>query len=88
MPEVNYLDVDGIMLATVNPPESMYLYERTKRLSDLVLSLVALVLLSPVFALVALAVRLDSAGPVLFKQRRVGKNGRLFEIYKFRTMAR
>ena len=54
---VNYLDVDGIMLATVNPPESMYLYERTKRLSDLVLSLGALVLLSPIFALIALATR-------------------------------
>ena len=83
---VNYLDVDGIMLATVNPPESMYLYERTKRLLDLVLSLAAIVLLFPIFALIALAVRLDSEGPVFFKQQRVGKNGRLFEIYKFRTM--
>ncbi len=83
---VNYLDVDGIMLATVNPPESMYLYERTKRLMDVFLSVAALVLLFPVFALTALAVRLDSEGPVFFKQRRVGKNGRIFEIYKFRTM--
>jgi exopolysaccharide biosynthesis polyprenyl glycosylphosphotransferase len=83
---VNYVDVDGIMLATVNPPESMHLYERTKRLLDLVLSVAALVVLFPIFALIALAVRLDSAGPVLFKQRRVGKNGRVFEIYKFRSM--
>ena len=83
---VNYLDVDGIMLATVNPPESMYLYERTKRLSDLVLSLGALVLLSPIFALIALAVRFDAEGPVFFRQQRVGKDGRLFEMYKFRTM--
>ena len=74
------------MLATVNPPESMHLYERTKRLLDLVLSVAALVVLFPIFALIALAVRLDSAGPVLFKQRRVGKNGRVFEIYKFRSM--
>ena len=83
---VNYLDVDGIMLATVNPPESMYLYERTKRLLDLAMSLAALILLSPIFALIALAVRLDSKGPIFFKQQRVGKGGRLFEIYKFRTM--
>jgi exopolysaccharide biosynthesis polyprenyl glycosylphosphotransferase len=83
---VNYVDVDGIMLATVNPPESMYLYERTKRLSDVILSVATLALLFPVFALVALAVRLDSEGPIFFKQQRVGKNGRIFEIYKFRTM--
>ena len=83
---VSYLDVDGIMLATVNPPERMHLYERTKRTLDLVLSVTTLVLFSPVFALIALAVRLDSAGPIFFKQRRVGKNGRIFEIYKFRSM--
>jgi exopolysaccharide biosynthesis polyprenyl glycosylphosphotransferase len=83
---VNYVDVDGIMLATVDPPERMYLYERTKRLLDIVFSIANLVLLFPVFALIALLVRLDSAGPVLFKQQRIGKHGRKFEIYKFRTM--
>ena len=83
---VSYVDVDGIMLATVDPPESMYLYERTKRLLDIGFCVANLVLLFPVFALIALLIRLDSAGPVLFKQQRVGKNGRKFEIYKFRTM--
>ena len=83
---VSYVDVDGIMLATVTPPEKMYLYERMKRLSDVVLSMATLILLFPVFALVALAVRLDSQGPIFFKQQRVGKNGRIFEIFKFRTM--
>jgi exopolysaccharide biosynthesis polyprenyl glycosylphosphotransferase len=83
---VNYVDIDGIMLATVSPPETMHLYEMAKRTLDLLVSATALVFLSPLFALLALAVRLDSEGPIIFKQQRVGKNGRLFEIYKFRTM--
>lgn len=83
---VNYVDIDGIMLATISPPESMHLYELAKRTLDILASTTALVLLSPLFALLALAVRLDSKGPIIFKQQRVGKNGRLFEIYKFRTM--
>ena len=83
---VDYLDIDGIMLARVNPPQRMYLYERTKRLVDLLLSAVGLVVLSPILALLAFAIRMDSEGPIIFKQQRVGKGGRLFEIYKFRTM--
>jgi exopolysaccharide biosynthesis polyprenyl glycosylphosphotransferase len=83
---VDYADVDGIMLATVGAPKSMYFYERAKRILDILLSAVTLVLLGPPLALVALAVRLDSKGPIIFKQLRVGKNGRLFEILKFRTM--
>jgi len=58
----------------------------TKRIIDVVLSAVALVLLSPVFALIALAVRIDSRGPVLFRQERVGRYGRSFVMLKFRTM--
>jgi lipopolysaccharide/colanic/teichoic acid biosynthesis glycosyltransferase len=57
-----------------------------KRVIDIVLSAVALVMLSPIFALVALAVRLDSRGPVLFRQARIGKNDRSFVMLKFRTM--
>ncbi|BCQ63747.1 hypothetical protein PBOI14_54970 [Pseudomonas sp. Boi14] len=57
-----------------------------KRLEDMVLSSIALVLLSPVMLLVALAIKLDSSGPVLFKQKRYGYNNRLIEVYKFRSM--
>jgi len=57
-----------------------------KRLFDLVLSLVLLVLLGPWLLLVAVMIRLDSPGPALFRQQRVGENGRLFTMYKFRTM--
>ncbi|MGY3750911.1 sugar transferase [Vagococcus acidifermentans] len=57
-----------------------------KRIIDFMLSLSGLVILSPVFLAIALAIKLDSPGPVIFKQRRVGKDKQLFDIYKFRTM--
>lgn len=57
-----------------------------KRLFDLLGATVALVLLAPLLLLVALAVRLDSPGPVFFRQERVGRDGVLFRIHKFRTM--
>ena len=57
-----------------------------KRLIDLSLSAVILVAVLPLMALVAIAIRLDSPGPVIFRQQRVGENGRLFTMYKFRTM--
>ncbi|NDD62695.1 MAG: sugar transferase [Acidobacteria bacterium] len=57
-----------------------------KRVLDILISAVLLVLLSPVFLVVALAVRASSPGPVIFRQTRVGLNGRLFELLKFRSM--
>lgn len=57
-----------------------------KRLIDIVLSLVGIVLLTPLLLLIALLIKLDSPGPVLFKQKRFGKSKRMFSILKFRTM--
>jgi lipopolysaccharide/colanic/teichoic acid biosynthesis glycosyltransferase len=57
-----------------------------KRLFDLVAAAAGLVVLAPVLVLVAVLVRLDSAGPALFIQERLGKNGKVFRAYKFRTM--
>ncbi|MDZ7267379.1 MAG: sugar transferase [candidate division KSB1 bacterium] len=57
-----------------------------KRVLDVVLALVLILLLSPVFVLIALAIKLTSRGPVLFKQTRCGMNGRTFTLYKFRSM--
>ncbi len=58
----------------------------TKRLLDILLSAAGLLLLSPLLLLIAVAVRVDSAGPVLFRQSRVGRGGEPFEILKFRSM--
>ena len=57
-----------------------------KRLLDILISAVSLIVLSPLFVLVAIAIKLDSKGPVIFKQKRYGKDKVLFDIYKFRTM--
>jgi lipopolysaccharide/colanic/teichoic acid biosynthesis glycosyltransferase len=57
-----------------------------KRLFDVFFASVGLVALSPVLALCAVAVRLSSPGPILFRQQRVGRHGQIFEILKFRTM--
>ena len=58
----------------------------SKRCFDLLLSSVGLLVLSPVMLLIALLVKLDSPGPVMFRQERVGRFGRTFRIHKFRTM--
>ena len=62
------------------------MYQYFKRLIDMVLSLGAIIVLSPVLAVIAVLIKLDSKGPVLFKQKRVGKDKTHFEILKFRTM--
>ena len=63
------------------------MYQRFwKRLLDLLLSALAILVLSPLLLAIALWVRLDSRGPVLFRQKRVGKRKTYFSIYKFRTM--
>ena len=62
------------------------LYSITKRLIDIVGSLCGIILLSPLFLIVAILIKLDSKGPVIFKQTRIGKDSKPFNIYKFRSM--
>lgn len=57
-----------------------------KRMIDIFFSFFAIICLSPVLLITAIAVKIDSPGPVIFKQERLGKNGRVFKIYKFRSM--
>ena len=57
-----------------------------KRLMDIGLSIMGIIILSPIYLILIIAIKLDSKGPALFKQIRVGKDGSLFTIYKFRTM--
>lgn len=62
------------------------MYLRIKRLIDIFLALIGMIILSPVFIILIIAIKLDSKGPVLFKQKRVGINKTHFNILKFRTM--
>lgn len=57
-----------------------------KRVFDILLSFSSVVVLSPLFLFVAMAIKIDSPGPVIFRQKRIGRHGREFYIYKFRTM--
>jgi len=79
-------EVEGRPVITLfpGPPDSLALLG--KRLLDLTASLAACTLLFPVLLVVAIAIKLDSRGPILFAQERIGLGGRRFRLYKFRTM--
>lgn len=62
------------------------IYKIFKRIMDFLLSLIGLIVLLPIFIILIIAIKIDSKGPILFKQKRVGKKEKLFTIYKFRTM--
>jgi O-antigen biosynthesis protein WbqP len=64
-----------------------YFYRFVKRAFDIVASLIMMLLLLPVFAIIAIAIKCDSEGPVIFKQLRIGKNGKPFRCLKFRSMS-
>ncbi len=61
-------------------------YKFIKRFLDIMLALVGMIVLSPVFLIIALAIKLESKGPVFFKHTRIGKDGKIIKIYKFRSM--
>ncbi|MGO4943069.1 sugar transferase [Ruoffia tabacinasalis] len=62
------------------------MYIIIKRIIDFILSLIAIIILSPIFLVLAIWIKIDSPGPVFFKQKRIGKNRTFFQMYKFRTM--
>jgi Undecaprenyl-phosphate glucose phosphotransferase len=81
------IDLGGIHMLDLQPTlaeTGSYLFQ--KRAFDLVLSLLILLIASPIFLLIALAVKVSSRGPVFFSQERIGLNGRVFRMLKFRTM--
>ena len=78
--------VAGIPLVTLREPEITGFRYMQKRALDLVVSLVGLLVTSPLWVLIGLAIRLDSPGPILFRQTRIGRNGQSFRVFKFRSM--
>jgi len=83
---ISLSQVQGIPLLTMEPVAQDPQQLLAKRVFDLTLTVLALPLLIPIFLVVALAIKLDSAGPVFFVQKRVGLRKRLFPMFKFRSM--
>ncbi len=79
-------DFGGMPLINLRDPALSSSQRLVKRIFDLVIGSLSLVVALPVMALIAVAIRLDSPGPILFKQERIGENGRPFTMYKFRSM--
>ena len=91
------MNIDIVNQESVNNQTSLKLRERqsikhnqpylyVKRGMDIILASIALVLLSPVFLIISIAIKLESKGPVFFGHTRIGKNGKHIKIYKFRSM--
>jgi exopolysaccharide biosynthesis polyprenyl glycosylphosphotransferase len=86
MGQVRTLPVYGIPLIEIST-QIMKPWERIiKRIIDLIFSLLVLILGIPLWILIAIIIKLESKGPVLYKQERVGRNGKIFKMYKFRSM--
>jgi exopolysaccharide biosynthesis polyprenyl glycosylphosphotransferase len=85
-PRIHFRPVEGLPLMHVELPNYDGGKHVLKRLLDVTLASLALLVLIPVFLVVAAAIRRDSAGPVLFRQERVGRNGATFRMLKFRSM--
>jgi len=79
-------DLHGFPLLTFESTPDKLWHLWVKRLFDIVFSFIALIILAPIFAIVAIMIKATSKGPVFFKQERGGLNGRKFMLYKFRTM--
>jgi len=85
-PRIHFRPVDGLPLIHVEIPQFDGAKHVAKRAMDITLAGLALLVLAPVFAVIAVLIRLDSEGTALFAQERVGRDGRVFRIYKFRSM--
>ncbi len=81
-----YVDIDGLLIASMDLSKPKRLYEVTKRAGDFILALLLMVFTLPLWGVLAALICLDSKGPALFSQLRVGRQNRVFKLYKFRTM--
>lgn len=86
-PRLTSQEVAGLDLVHVKPPHFTGWELYAKRAFDVVFSALVLVLLSPVFLAIAIAIHRDNPGPIIFRQQRIGLNGRPFTIHKFRSMS-
>jgi len=76
----------GLRLLSLKSTRTAWLYNKVKHACDALISLILLIVLLPLFAIIAVAIKMDSNGPVFYKPQVVGKNSLLFKMFKFRTM--
>jgi exopolysaccharide biosynthesis polyprenyl glycosylphosphotransferase len=86
-PSAVFDDIEGLPVLSTGAPGLSRSSRVLKRTLDVVGSAIALIALAPILMVIAIAIKVDSRGPVVFRQRRVGRDGRAFVMFKFRTMA-
>ncbi len=79
-------DFGGLPMISLRDPALNEVQRLVKRMFDLAIAVPVVMLLMPIIALISILIKLDSDGPVIFRQQRVGENGQLFPMYKFRSM--
>ncbi len=84
--KINSETYGSIEVVEINKQHSISQYALIKRIFDIVLSLIGIIILLPVMSFIAIAIYIDSGRPVIFSQIRIGKNGKPFKFYKFRSM--
>lgn len=86
---MSYMQSEGLSQDTKSNTDTVIIRQTTlfmKRFLDIIISMIAIIILSPVFIVLLVMIKRDSEGPAIFKQKRVGINGKEFTIFKFRTM--
>ena len=83
---LDYDDIDGVLLASFDKSSQRRAYELTKRVCDVIGSLLLLMIGAPAFIVLSILIKLDSKGSAIFRQERVGQHGIVFPMFKFRTM--
>ena len=79
-------DLNGVPIISLKTPTLTGYQRVVKRAFDLIMGLLLMVIVLPIMGIIYIAIKIDSPGPAIYKQRRVGENGRLFWMYKFRSM--
>lgn len=79
---------DNLDVETTNDYAYKPIYEFFKRIFDIISSLIGIIVLSPIFIIISIIIRLDSEGKAIFGHNRLGKNGKIIKVYKFRTMVK